>query len=540
MPPLLIGQSWSKESVLPPHVPHSQSVPTAKRSSQFQRALRRHWKAPLVLGVFSALVAFALASRQTAIYESSSVVLVGNTSFQAQVQGGMSTQDPNRVLATQARLITSPEMARRVATRLSLPISETLRISQEARVTSDNISDLLTVSTRDTSPANAQRLADAFAAEFTAYRADLDTQAVRSALKDVETRLAALRRQPAPPTALLEELQQTQQDLTTRILLGSRNVAVVETASAPEQVAPRPARSAALAGGGGLLVGTLLAILLTTSDRRIRAEADLPSLPGALLGRIPLAGRRSNRSNKSWGVVMLDQPHSPQGEAFRSLATSLEMSNLGGGPRVVLVTSGTPGDGKTTVALNLSLALARLGHSVALCDFDLRAATIARRLSVPGDHGVSSVLLGHLSVDEALHELDSAHALPTGAPTTVSVLPSGPLPPNPGDFAASTGAAELLASLRSRFSITIVDSPPWPVAGDCLALSRHVDTVLLVVRLGNSLVADVTDLVSGAANSPAPVLGYVVNATPLGRTYGYGYGDNASADHAPEAPTQRR
>jgi non-specific protein-tyrosine kinase len=229
---------------------------------------------------------------------------------------------------------------------------------------------------------------------------------------------------------------------------------------------------------------------------------------------------------------MLDEPRGVQAEAFRMLRTNLEFVRLGRGVQTVMFTSAVEQEGKSTTIANLAVALARAGQRVVLVDLDLRRPFLGTFFGLDGP-GLTQVALGHAALDEALATvvLTDGSAPPStqngngnGRTNAVhgvlQVLPSGPLPPDPGEFVSTEALGYILAELRERADLVLVDAPPALRVGDAMTLSSRVDGIILVARMKIVRRQMLAELSRQLATVPTPVLGFVL--TGAGEESGYG------------------
>lgn len=214
-------------------------------------------------------------------------------------------------------------------------------------------------------------------------------------------------------------------------------------------------------------------------------------------------------------LCALEDARSPFAESFRMLRTFMQLSDQP--PRIILVTSAQPSEGKTTTAINTALSLAETGARVAIVDADMRKPYCSTLLDVPNDKGLSTFLGDECEVKECIYE----HSL-----SSLSVIPSGPLPVNPADLVASHRMTELIGYLGDHFDYVIVDSPPVVYFADTTLLSRQVDGVMLVVNSRKSTRQSVSRACSQLIDARANVLGVVLNNVD-GRSPDY-YGYDAS------------
>lgn len=250
----------------------------------------------------------------------------------------------------------------------------------------------------------------------------------------------------------------------------------------PDQVSPRPVRDIGLAVVLGLVLGLLAAFLRENLDRRLRDRASVEAALGApVIGQIPFPGRRRERSALAWNGFR------PGAEAFGSLRANLNFLAVRRPLRTIMITSATAEQGKTTVAANLAVALARSGSSTVVVEADLRRPRLEQRLAIgkSGWPGLTGVLVGSARIEDALVPIPLAleeGSAAAAAAAAADFLPSGPLPPNPSELLASSRMRELLAELVSRYDHVVIDTPPLLPVSDALELAPMVDGVLLVVR----------------------------------------------------------
>ena len=229
----------------------------------------------------------------------------------------------------------------------------------------------------------------------------------------------------------------------------------------------------------GLAIGTVMALLVEFLRPAIRRQEDLAAtlgaaspvvIPRTMLPRAP----RHGRNGKSALVATAD-PNSGGAEAYRSLRTALLFSPAAAGVRSLLVTSAVPGEGKTTVASNLSAVFAQQGVRVLLIDADLRRARLHSVFHVQRAPGLTSLVEGAVLPEQAVHATDVPN---------LSFLPSGAPPSNPSEVLGSKAMAVTLRFLSGQYDLIILDSPPLLSAADASILATLVDGVIMVVRAG--------------------------------------------------------
>jgi non-specific protein-tyrosine kinase len=227
-------------------------------------------------------------------------------------------------------------------------------------------------------------------------------------------------------------------------------------------------------------------------------------------------------------LIVQEATGSPRAEAYRRIRTNLQFVDVDRPPRVITVNSSLPGEGKTTTACNLAITLAQSGRRVALVDADLRRPKVAQYLGLEGAVGLTSVLIDHTRLGQALQ---------LWGPDRIGVLTSGAIPPNPSELLASQHMVDLLAQLETRWDFVILDTPPLLAVTDAAVLASRCDGALLVVRHGRTTRHQVQAATAALKAVSARPVGVVLNMTPKrrGGSYGYGYGyyeyESSHQDH---------
>jgi capsular exopolysaccharide synthesis family protein len=269
-----------------------------------------------------------------------------------------------------------------------------------------------------------------------------------------------------------------------------------------------------------LIFGVILAFVLESLDTGLRSVAEIESVSGLpSLALIPRA-RRSVSDETSLSTAMrnlgtLSSPKSQFSEAFRALRTSLLLSVAGGEPKVILLTSATPSEGKTTVSINLACVLAQRNVRVLIIDADLRRPTVHHRFGLNGKVGLTSVLTGSVSLEDAIQTVPEIPQL--------DVLVSGPVPPFPTEMLGSETMRDLLERCRGVYTHIVMDSPPLLSVTDSVVLARDADAVVMIVRHGKSSKHAMRRARDLLVRSGAPVTGIVLNAVDLNSPEYYAY-----------------
>lgn len=319
--------------------------------------------------------------------------------------------------------------------------------------------------------------------------------------------------------------------ILTDATLASGGARVVEPASVPGSPdRPRPVSNALLGLFAGLIIGMAAAFLREYFDDSISVPADLSKVDGdlPLLAVVPSVVTKHGRA---FGIA---QPGSSAIEAFRTLRTNVQFLSVDRELRIIEVVSSQPGEGKTTVACNLAVALSQSGSRVALVDGDLRAPRVHRLFAVDPSTGLSNNLVGD-SLDLTIQPI-TEH---------LAVVPAGPIPPNPSELLSSKRMGAVLDELRLRFDYVIIDSAPILAVADGLSIAQFADGVILIARSGTTAASPLNRALSALVQVSAPVVGIVLNrvrprdgvSDGYGYTYGTAYGARSAAPemHAPSA-----
>jgi capsular exopolysaccharide synthesis family protein len=214
-------------------------------------------------------------------------------------------------------------------------------------------------------------------------------------------------------------------------------------------------------------------------------------------------------------LVLLRQPDSSASEAYRILRTNLQFCGVSRPMTRLMVTSAVPGEGKTTTACNLAIAMAQAGKQVILCDTDLRRPSIARVLGISSEIGLTSLLL-----DRAL---PIERALVDGPVAGLRLLLSGPLPPNPGELVGSEAMKERVAQLEPLADLIVFDSPAMLGVADPTNLAMHTDGILLVVAAGRTRRELVSRAKATLEQVGSPIVGVVLNLVAPRRHRAFDY-----------------
>ena len=330
---------------------------------------------------------------------------------------------------------------------------------------------------------------------------------------------------------LYDGLQQRLQEAGIMSGLHSTAIHVVDNADTPPYPSsPRTKVNRVVGASIGLLLGTILAIILEAMDTNLKTIADIEQgLQLPLLAAIPAvdaeqllpAKFRENavtRGASAWSKIS---------EALRGMRTSILLSSPGSPPKVIMIASTRPAEGKSSVAALTAIIFALNGSKVLLVDADLRRPAIHLRFKIGKGLGITSVLSGKATLHEAIvewAELPNLH-----------ILPSGPVPPLPSELLGSKQMEDLLAQMRAEYDFIFMDTPPVLAVTDASILGRLADATILILRYGTAKRQVVLRGLDLFERFGAHLLGVAVNAVDFqapeyaeyyGRKYYKYYGEH--------------
>jgi Mrp family chromosome partitioning ATPase len=454
----------------------------------------------IIVGALAACVIAAglYLSHADKVYEASADLLVTPVQDPTVPVPGLivASSDPTRDVETVSRLVSSPSVARRVKAKLKLP-GDIGAVSGKVSAQPLATSNIVSITARGSTPQQAADIANTFGTEFVADRTERLHQTLDQAISRLQPEVQSTPGQstadPNSPAAQLDYLKALRQQPDPSVRLESQ-------AEPPaSQSSPRPVLTMGASIVGGLVLGLLGAFALQLLDPRLRREDQLRQqfrLP--ILARIPLEKRRRKRpllpSELSLGALDGYQ-------ALRAALTTSRRDSLAG--RVVLVTGPSPGDGKTTAAINLASTIAAAGKRVILIEADSRRPSIGRALDMRPEVGLASVITGRRYLVDAL--------MPVGdEDSRLRVLLTSPDEAPAADVLSHLSADTLLLQAQRLADWVIVDSPPLNHVAETIAIARAVDDVLVVVRVGRTNTQDLLELAEMLDQQDITPAGFVV------------------------------
>lgn len=494
------------------------TVPTARPiepgiREQFATLGRRKGTIVLTAGLAVATaVTFSLL--QTPLYRSEAVVLVP-TSGVTTATGEVTSVDPERVMRNEVDFVESDAVTSAVEEQLGPEVEisvdasddrDSLRFIAES-TDADEAAEIANVYAQTYIEVRRQQTVDQIGATRATIQERIDTlttqiDAVPADRQGSQTRIDTLTAQRRELIATLNGLQLSVD------LNGSSGVRMIEEAEAAERpFEPNLRRNAAIALGVGLLLGVALAFLREQLDDTVTSRSELEAATGGLpvLALVPRDAERRDREPAS--LVTLRAGHSAVAEAYRALRTSVQFLGVNRPLHVILVTSPSAGDGKTTTVANLAVAIAQAGLRCGLVCGDLRRPAVHQLFAVAERPGLTAVLLGEISLEAAFQPVAEVPGL--------SVLTAGALPPNPSELLSGEAASKALSGAADAFDVILIDSPPVLPVTDPLVLAQYADGVILVADARRTGLADVREAWQRLDQVGAPVVGTVLNGADV-------------------------
>ncbi|MCA0144886.1 polysaccharide biosynthesis tyrosine autokinase [Blastococcus sp. LR1] len=444
-------------------------------------AMRNSWWAPAIGLILGASVALGVCLIQTPLYESRTQLFVSTANSGTSAEAFQGSQFSQQRVASYARLLGGDELANRVIGDLGLDVTpQDFSSMVSAVAVTDTV--LLEVVVSDTSAQRAQLIAESIGDEFPGLVAELETADEQAA---------------SPVKVTVTD--------------------AADVASAPSS--PVIPRSVALGAIVGLLVGGGLALLRAHLDRTVKE----PEVAAEMLGA-PVIGTILRDPDLEHRHLVGRGATGRSAEDFRQLRTNLQFLSVDHPPKIIMVTSAVPSEGKTTTVVNLALALVDAGQRVTIVEADLRKPKVTKYLDMVAGVGLTNVLAGTAEVGDVIQTYGSAG---------LSIIGAGPTPPNPGELLSSRHMSVLLENLRDENDFVLVDAPPLLPVADASGLASAMDGVLVAVRYGVSTKDQLRQAAMTLQRVQANTLGAILSIVPpkaqIASAYGYGYSYEADS-----------
>ena len=324
--------------------------------------------------------------------------------------------------------------------------------------------------------------------------------------------LARLEREVESSQKLYDALLARFQETGATEKYDASNIRILDRAKVPETPSkPNRRLIVIVATILGLFAGVLLAFLREQLDHTFKTTDDVEDKLGQpSMGLVPLL---STKESEIPEIEYLHNPRSPFAEKINHIRTGLLFSNIDHPPRRILVTSSSASEGKTTLASNLAVAFSQLGKTL-LIEVDLRKPSLAKRLNLTPEQGLTDLLMNPDIADEAIE--------PFGDTGKLYILPCGPKPPNPLELLSSNQFQELLNKLSEHFEYILLDAPPLLAVSDAAVLGQYADARLLVVRAEKTQIKMAEDAIDLLRRSNVPPTGVVLSMADIKRMAYYG------------------
>jgi capsular exopolysaccharide synthesis family protein len=452
----------------------------------YLRAIRKSWWIVVLVVVLGAAAGFGFSKAQTSLYEAKLTFYVA-VPAPADTNPQSTNQFAVAQATTYAKLVSSSRLADLVQRASGVPLSSST-IAGELSGSAELNTALIDVSVQDSSQAHALTLAKSVATQF-----------------------------PVMVTELQKDAAKTNLSVTSGPSVST------------SPVSPRTKLNVGLGAIAGLIVGLAIAVLRYVLDTSLRTADELRELTEAPV----LAEVDYDPAARKAPLVLDGAARSRRAEAFRQLRTNLQFVDAARPAGVIVITSPVANEGKSTTSANLALLFTEAGRRVLLIEADLRRPNIAEYLNIEGGVGLTNVLAGQVTLDQAIQRWGDRG---------LAVLPAGTIPPNPSELLNSRGMSHLMTLLRGQFDTIIIDTPPVLPVTDAAVATSFADGVVLVVRHGKTARNQVRHAVEALGSVDARLLGTVLSMRPprgrRGGAYaGYGYATDQAFFPAAPLPT---
>lgn len=529
---------------------------------EYVKLLRKWLWLIVVTTVSAAIIAYVISRGQTPIYQATATVLINQARSPVRGTEYADVLTSERVARTYAELLKGWPVLEEAVRKMGF--TQEFRDLQRAyqinvSVTPLRDTQLINLQVQANDPTLAAELANTLPEVFKRVNQARQRERFETTRQEMQAELAAVEKdiiatqeaitkladsQSAEDKAQVSRLQSAlkRYEATYNSLLNNLaelrlteaqstdNVVLATPAQPPKNpVRPRVLFNTLLAAIVGAMLAVGVAFLIEYLDDTVktpddvRAVSNLPTLAAVV---------RLDAETPQQRLVALTAPRSPEAEAYRVLRTNLRFSSLDKPLGTLVVTSAGPGEGKSTTAANLAIVFAQAGSRVLLVDADLRRPSIHKLLQVPNNIGLTTALM---KLGNRPEEFVQATAL-----QNLSVLTSGPIPPNPAELLGSARMRDLLAQLHERYDLIVIDSPPVLAVADATILSNQVDGTLLVASAGETrfeMLVRALERMDGVGIRPLGVVLNKLTANTGGSYYYYYYAQYHSSDEGDSGST---
>lgn len=440
----------------------------------YLNVLRKRWIMISATTIVFAIIGFGYSLTQTPLYDSTARVLVSIRASDSVVELQQGNTFSQQKVKTYADLATTQIVLAPVIAQLGLDTTVD-RLAKNVTASAPTSTTLVDITATAQSPGMAADIANAVSDSLAAVVARVESDGNASGASLVVVTPIQDAEQPTKP------------------------------------VSPNIPLTVVLAALAGLVVGYLGALARASLDKRIHGRDDVARITTApVVGMLPF-----NPDSKAHPLVVSENSGGVSAEAFRTLRTNLRFLGLSSTKRIYVVTSARMGDGKSTSAANLALAVADSGERTLLIDADLRSPSLAGYLGIPGAVGLTDLLIGSAEAEDLIQPWGTGE---------LSVLAAGQIPPNPSELIGSPQMAALLEHLAGDYDAIIIDTPPLLPVSDAAVLSRLASATIVVAAVGQTHLNDVREAVQMLSTIGTTVSGIVLSKVPTKGASAYGYG----------------
>lgn len=328
--------------------------------------------------------------------------------------------------------------------------------------------------------------------------------------------------------AICNELCRQANNFTTKAI-GVGEIKSIDTAKVyPDPVSPNILKNTVIGAAVAFFIAAALIFVIYILDNTVKSAESLSrEYEKAVVGEIneiPEPNNKKNASNINEYIILLDKDVPFQiVESYKSMRTNIMFTLSTMDKKIFTISSANPGEGKSTTAANIAITFSQNGQKVLLIDADMRKPVQHKIFSIKNNIGLSSVLSKMKKVQECIQKTEVKN---------LSILPSGPIPPNPSELLASDQAETILSELSYKYDLIIIDTPPINMVSDALNLSQSVAGILTVVRYGCTAADDLKNAVGRIKLAKMELLGFILNYIKTKhdgtyyshyKKYGYGY-----------------
>jgi len=496
----------------------------------------------LLIGIviIAAIITYGVSSLLPKSYNAHAEILL--QSLQNPATGYNVTPQPltPTQIATDIELFGSSEL--KTSVKHSLGFLPSVTISQIGQTSA------LDVSATARNPYLASKIANTYAKAFVNLLNQQQSQQINQVISTVNQAIQSLSAQQqnivqqlsqlgnsSSDNAQKQSLEQKLELINSQLLLlnqqlssleveqqtAGSNAQIIVSATPPSSPSfPQPLKFSLISALAALIIAILTLLFIDKLDQTIKTKHTLEQLSGDLpvLGIIPVIPNWKSKQNPR--AITFYNSSSPSAESYRALRTAIQFTALNRKIKSLEITSPNGNEGKSITCANLGVAMAESGLKVILVGADLRFPKLHEYFGFNNDKGLTSILLGDVSIEATLSKAVTA----TGQ---LYVLPAGPKPPNPAELLASDKMRELLTQLESLCDLLIFDAPPVLPVTDASIISKLVDATIVIVMANSTTKGQLSRSLEILEQVEAPVIGTVLNAAVPGAEYGYSYSYNS-------------